>query len=137
MLWSDPFSLMASQVSRPVGFTPATDVAVGEQDLVLTMDLPGFTAQDLSLDLQNDHLIVRGERRRPEVSEGTRWVHVERPAGSFERRIRIPQGVDAASVTADLVDGVLSLIIPKPERMMAKSIRINTNDQPAISVSTD
>jgi HSP20 family protein len=101
------------------------------------MDLPGFSAQDLSLDLQNDHLIVRGERRRPEVSDGTRWVHVERPAGSFERRIRIPQGVDASSVTADLVNGVLSLIIPKPERMMAKSIRINTSDQPAISVSAD
>ncbi len=68
---------------------------------------------------------MRGERRRPEVTNGTSYVHVERPFGSFERRITVPGGVDPDRITASLHDGVLSLIVPKPERLKPKAIAID------------
>jgi HSP20 family protein len=75
--------------------------------------------------VEDRYLTVRGERRRPQVAQGTSYVHVERPAGAFERRITVPAGVDPDRVTASLHDGVLSLIVPKPERLKPKAIAID------------
>ncbi len=125
MLWRDPLALMTSQLNRPSVFVPALDVAVSEDDVVLTMDVPGFKSDELSIEVEDRYLTVRGERRRPQVAQGTSYVHVERPAGAFERRITVPAGVDPDRVTASLHDGVLSLIVPKPERLKPKAIAID------------
>ena len=121
----DPFGTMFGSVGR-AGFFPAVDVTVGEHDLVLTMDLPGFTTDDVQIELLDDHLVLRGERKRPQVAEGSRWALTERPFGSFERRIRLPQGVDPDAVTASMDNGVLSLIVPKPEVLKPRTIAIGS-----------
>jgi HSP20 family protein len=126
MLWSDPFAPLMSQLTRPAAFMPAADVAVSGDDLVLTMDVPGLSSEDLSIEVQDTQLVVRGERKRPEVAEGTSYAHAERPFGAFERRIQVPAGIDADHITASLDNGVLSLIVPKPERMKPKTIQIGT-----------
>jgi HSP20 family protein len=116
-------------------FTPATafaapaDVTVGEGDLLLTMDLPGLTADDLEIELLDGYLSVRGERRRPEVGEGKTFAHSERPFGRFERRFKVPEGVEPDSILARMDNGVLSLIVPKPERLKPKTIAIGTGEQ--------
>src|SRR3954453_15961574 len=115
MLLSDPFASFFAPSGRTVGFIPPADVCVSEQDLVMTLDLPGFRADDIGLELIDGHLVVRGERRRPEVTTGTTWVHSERAFGRFERRVKLPDGVDPDRITATMADGVLSLIVPKPE----------------------
>ena len=129
MLWRDPFSLVTSQLARPSVLVPALDVAVSEDDLVLTMDVPGFTSEELSIEVEDRYLTVRGERRRPQASEGTSYVHVERPFGAFERRITVPGGVDPERITASLHGGVLSLIVPKPERLKPRAIAIDGGTQ--------
>jgi HSP20 family protein len=125
MLWRDPFALMTSQLNRPSVLMPALDVAVSEDDVVITMDVPGFRSDELSIEVEDRFLTVRGERKRPQAAEGTSYVHVERPFGSFERRITIPGGADPDRITASLHDGVLSLIVPKPERLKPKAIAID------------
>ena len=114
-------------LTRPFGqsgFVPSADIVVGENDLVLTLDVPGFTADDLEISLVGRELVIRGTRRPPELAEGTAWAHRERAFGAFERRIRLPDGIDAETVTANVENGVLSLIVPKPERMKPKTITI-------------
>ncbi len=123
MLWTDPFASFSAQANR-AAFVPAADVTVSDGDMVLTMDLPGLTAADLGIELVDGYLTVRGERKRPEVSEGSRWAHTERTFGRFERRIKLPDGVDPDKVTASMDNGVLLLIIPKPERMIPRTITI-------------
>src|SRR3712207_3033533 len=113
MLLSDPFTPLLSQLTR-AAFMPPADVTVGEGDLQLTMDLPGLTPDDVSIELLDGSIVVRGERRRPEVAEGVQWVHSERPFGRFERQITIPDGVDGDRISATMTDGVLSLVVPKP-----------------------
>jgi HSP20 family protein len=122
----DPF---APLFTRSSAFATPADVIVGEKDVLLTMDLPGLTADDLEIELLGDQLSVRGERGRPEVGEGKTFAHTERPFGRFERRFRVPEGTDPDSILARMDDGVLSLIVPKPERLKPKTIAIGTSEQ--------
>jgi HSP20 family protein len=122
----DPFTPL---FTRSSAFPAPADVIVGESDLVLTMDLPGLTADELEIELLGDQLSVRGERRRSDVGEGKAFAHAERPFGRFERRFRVPDGVDPDSILARMEHGVLSLIVPKPERLKPKTIAIGTSEQ--------
>ena len=117
MLWNDPFAPLLAPFERAAVFVPAADVAVGDGDVVLTMDLPGVRADDLEIELLDGYLTVRGERKRPEVGENTTWAHAERSFGAFERRIRLPDNIDADAITASMDHGVLSLIVPKPQKL--------------------
>jgi len=136
LLWTDPFAPFFAQIPRSAAFLPPADVTVSEGDLVLTLDLPGLTADDVSIELADGFLSVRGERKRPQTAEGTSWVHAERPFGAFERRIAVPKGVDADGVTATMDNGVLSLIVPKPERLKPKTIAIAPGDQAQLEAAT-
>jgi HSP20 family protein len=127
-LMFDPFSPLLANHARG-GFVAPADVTVGESDLVLTMDLPGLTADDLEIELLGGWLFVRGERRRPEVGKGKTFAHTERPFGRFERRFQVPEGVDPDTILARMDNGVLSLIVPKPERLKPKSITIGTGSE--------
>ena len=122
----DPFTPLVTQLGRTAAFLPPADVTVSQGDLVLTMDLPGLTAEDVELELVDGYLMVRGARKRPEVTDGTVFAHSERAFGRFERRVKVPDGVDADAITASMDNGVLSLIIPKPERLKPKSIAIGS-----------
>ena len=122
----DPFTPL---FTRGSAYSAPADVIVGEGDLLLTMDLPGLTADDLEIELLGGYLSVRGERRRPEVGEGRSFAHTERPFGRFERRFKVPDGVDPDTIMARMDNGVLSLIVPKPERLKPKTIAIGTGEQ--------
>ena len=129
MLLTDPFAPFFAQVPRATTFLAPADVTVSEGDLVLTLDLPGLTADDLSIELVDGVLTVRGERKRPELPDGTSWLHAERAFGAFERRIAVPKGVDPEAIMASMDNGVLSLIVPKPERLKPKTIAIGTGSE--------
>jgi HSP20 family protein len=129
MLWNDLFTPLVTQFTRTAAFLPSADVTVSDGDMVVTMDLPGFKAEDVSIELLDGYLTVRGERTRPELAEGSRLVHGERAYGQFERRINVPEGVDPDAVTASMNDGVLSVIVPKPERLQPKAIAIGSGTE--------
>jgi len=124
LLWTDPFTSFSAHAPRTATFLPPADITVSEGDLVLTLDLPGLTADDVSIELADGFLTVHGERKRPQLAEGTSWVHSERAFGSFARRVAVPKGVDADAIMASMDNGVLSLIVPKPERLKPKTIEI-------------
>jgi HSP20 family protein len=92
------------------------------------MDVPGLNADTLEIELENDVLTVRGERPFPYATEdGDRSVRrIERRFGKFERSLRVPRGLDPDSVEASLVDGVLTLRIPKPESQKPRKVQIKT-----------
>jgi HSP20 family protein len=124
----DPFSSVFPSFGR-VGFLPPADVAVSDDDMVLTVDVPGIDPSELEVEMVDGQLVVRGERKRPEASGGTRWSLTERPFGKFERRIELPTGVDPDAITASVDHGVLSLIVPKPEAKKPKTIGIGEGAQ--------
>ena len=125
MLLFDHFAPLDSTVGQARALAPV-DVSISERDVVLTMDLPGMTADDIDIQFLDGELIVRGERTRASVGEGSRWTHAERPFGAFERRIQLPRGIEPDAITASMDRGVLSLIVPKPERMRPRRLEIGS-----------
>jgi HSP20 family protein len=128
MLWTDTFTPYSTQFER-ASFLPAADVTVSDSDLVLTMDVPGLTVDDLEIEVAGSTLSVRGERKPPQLADGTRLARSERTFGRFERQVQLPDGVDPDAVTATIADGVLSLIVPKPQRMIPKTIAIGAGSE--------
>jgi HSP20 family molecular chaperone IbpA len=82
------------------------------------------TADDVTIEIADDQLVVRGERSVPEAHDGTRYVHRERAFGAFERHLTLPAAVDPDTITAAMEHGVLSLLIAKPERPAPQRIAI-------------
>ena len=129
MLWTEPFAPLLTQLNRSAAFVPAADLSVSERDIVLTVDLPGLTADDLSIDVRGGELTVRAERKRPQGDEGASYVYALRPFGVFEHRIQIPKDVDPDTITASMQNGVLSLIVPKPEPVKPKKIAVGSKHE--------
>ncbi len=126
MLWTAP---LMTQLTRSAAFLPAADLAVSDSDFVLTLDLPGLTAEDLSIEVRDNELIVRGEREPRKAGDGMSYVYAQRPFGSFEHRVALPKGVDADRITANMENGVLSLIVPKPEPIKPRKIEIGSRSE--------
>jgi HSP20 family protein len=108
------------------GFFPLADVLVTDEDVRVYIDLPGVSRDDLEIELENDVLTVRGDRPFPYQSddEGRASQRIERGFGKFERVLRVPRGLDPASIDASLGNGVLTLRIPKPEPLKPHRIEI-------------
>ena len=106
-------------------FVPAADVLVTDDEVTVHMDLPGLSADHLEIELVDDVLTVRGERTYPYAAEEAQaWQRVERGFGRFERSLRVPSSLDPEAVAAELVDGVLTIRIPKPEAVKPRRVEI-------------
>ena len=124
MLAFDPLAPFDTVFGRSAAFIPPVDVTMSKSDLVITMDVPGLAPESLDIEVVDGNLLVRGERPRPALAGDASWSHAERACGRFERRIRLPQGVDSDRITANFEHGVLSLVVPKPDRMKPRRIAI-------------
>ena len=92
-----------------------------------TFELPGLKKEDVSIDLQNNHLVVAGETKwSQENKDENGWVVKERRRGKFSRTIPLPQGTKAEDIKASMENGVLTVTFPKvtPEEA-AKKITIS------------
>ena len=96
------------------GWVPPVDLAEIEDRYILTVELPGLTREDVQLQFNEQVLTVRGKRRGPEQCP-ERYQQLERGQGPFSRSFRFAVPVKGDDITADLVDGVLIILIPKAE----------------------
>jgi HSP20 family protein len=102
----------------PAACAPPLDVHETAEALIVSAEVPGLAEQDVEVSLEGDVLTLKGGKRSETgeagaAREGTRWL--ERWSGSFERRLALPGPVDAERVRATLRDGVLEVVLPKPE----------------------
>ena len=102
-----------------------TDVTDEGDHYLLEADLPGFEKKDITLDIQNDTLIVRAERKSKveEKDKKDKVIRMERSYGSYTRSFDI-SGVDADKIKAKYVDGVLRLTLPKLEQRLPEGRRL-------------
>jgi HSP20 family protein len=109
--------------SPPVGIEETRDA------LVLTAELPGVAAEELEIQLENNVLTIRGEKRaaRTEDAEAGRYHLWERSHGSFARAFTLPAGVRSEAITAGLDNGVLRVELPKLPEARTRRIPVNGN----------
>lgn len=108
-------------------FRPQVDIAGNEKNYEITLDVPGMTQENLSIEVQGDSLIVRGEKQESSENKDKQFYRVERSYGTFQRTLALPNDANAEEIRANLKDGVLALTIPrKPvEGKEVKRIAIN------------
>jgi HSP20 family protein len=114
-----------------LGFFPAADIIVTDDDVTVYMDVPGLTSAQIEIELEHDVLTVRGERPYPygdDQEAGRTWRRIERAFGRFERGIRVPRGLDPDAVEAALHDGVLNVRMPKPQPLRPHRIEVRAGE---------
>lgn len=106
---------------------PAIEFAENEKDYSVTAELPGMDEGDIDLTIADGVLTLSGEKKeeRERNEKGLRLS--ERRYGSFERRFALPADANEANVSATFKRGVLSISIPKDEKIQARSRKIEIN----------
>ena len=107
----------------PSGWTPPMDVLETGDQYVITAELPGLKRSDLDIQVHDDRVTISGARRES-AQPYEQYHRVERGHGSFRRTFQLPKPVDSESVTADLRDGVLTVVCPKATDQSARRIRV-------------
>jgi len=97
-------------------WSPHIEVRQREGKLVVSADLPGVKKDDVKVEVNDDGIVLQGERRDERTSNESGYYHSERSYGSFYRVIPLPEGADAQSATASFREGVLEIEVPVPEQ---------------------
>jgi HSP20 family protein len=101
-------------------FLPPVDVYTKGADLIVHVELPGVRPErDVHVQIQDGELVIRGERRQQEKVKEEAYYRMEAAYGAFERRIPITERIDPKVVTAEYVDGVLVVTVPRAAKEIA------------------
>lgn len=105
---------------------PAVDVRETADELIVEAELPGMTAENVDVRVENGVLTISGEKRQEveEGKEGSSYHLVERRYGRFERSFTLPGSVNADGVKARFAGGVLTVTLPKAEAAKPRRIEI-------------
>lgn len=104
---------------------PAVNITENDDRYVVHAELPGIKADDIELQVDGRKLTISGERNIRSEDKGARYHRREREAGRFSRVIGLPGDVDADSVDAKMVNGVLMVQIPKSAAAKPKRITVH------------
>ncbi len=115
-----------SEASRLGEFTPRVDVRETDEELIVTVELPGLEEKDFEVLLEDDVLTIKGEKRTEHEEQREGYRHVESSSGSFRRAIPLPSEIDADAVKATYKQGVVTVVLPKlPEaRRQARTVPV-------------
>jgi HSP20 family protein len=92
---------------------------------VIKAELPGMDKKDISIDLKDRVLTLKGERSHDNEVKEDRYYRKERAYGKFERTFTLPVGLNHNDIKADYKDGLLKIDIPKPEEEKPKQITVH------------
>ncbi len=107
-------------------FSPILETAWGESTLHLRAILPGVTQQDLKVSVQNNQLILEGERKAPETFKN--HANAQLAYGKFYAAVTLPNGLNVDKLNARLQDGILDIQIPVSEQMKPRQIQIQSGE---------
>jgi HSP20 family protein len=105
---------MADAVATAL-ITPQINVSETDNEIRVTAELPGVDLDDLEVDVMDDMLVIRGEKRLERNDEDENYHFVERAYGSFQRTVQLPFAADPDQVQASFENGVLRVTVPKSE----------------------
>jgi len=121
--WADPAWTRERPRHRARAAWPPTNVFETKEAFVVKAEVPGLAQGDVSVSMEDDALVVRGERKG-EVRDGYK-VHLrERASIAFTRKLPLPGRVDAEGVTATLENGVLTITLPKAREALPRQISV-------------
>ncbi len=136
---SNPFAMLQQEMDRLLdGFSrnfagrpspalmPSMDLSETDGEIELTAELPGMEEKDVQLNVVDNLLTIRGEKKSEREEKDKDYHLVERNFGSFARTVELPPGVNVDNIKAVMSKGVLKVTVPKPAPAQAKKIDVKT-----------
>jgi len=106
-------------------WNPNVDIYDEDDKLVIKAELPGLDKKDVSVDVKDRILTLKGERKNEHEVKEERYFRREMSYGRFERSFVLPADVDPDKIKADFKDGLLTIEVPKPEERKPKKIAVH------------
>lgn len=136
---SNPFSALQQEIDRLFeGFSrgfpdfsgreliPNMDVSETDKEIEITAELPGLEEKDIQLNVSDNVLTIRGEKKNEREESEKDYHLVERSYGSFTRAVQLPEGVNIDNIKAVMSKGVLKVTVPKPAPTQSKKIDVKS-----------
>ena len=105
---------------------PAIDVTETDGVIEITAELPGLEDKDVQINVTDNLLTIRGEKKNEREEKNKDYHLVERSYGSFSRSVELPSGVKAEDISAEIANGVLKVTVTKPAPKQTKQIEIKS-----------
>ncbi|QEG20863.1 Hsp20/alpha crystallin family protein [Mariniblastus fucicola] len=115
------------QTSQGCKLIPPANVTESDTGFSLVMELPGVSADDVSIEMKENLLVVHGKKVVDKPGEGQRLAKSERRGGAFARKFEFASQIDADGISAEFKDGLLSIELPKSEKVLPRKIEIRTS----------
>lgn len=108
-------------------WVPVVDVVESDTGVRLRAELPGLANDDVDITVENNQLVLQGEKKFGHEAEEGHYRRVESRYGSFFRRFSLPATVDQENIDAEFKSGVLEIFLPKLEEAKPKKISVRVS----------
>lgn len=108
-------------------YSVPTDIFHMDDRLVIRMDLPGVSPDDVEVTFQENTLLVNGKRNFPYDAQSVRFARRGAFYGDFTQKVTLGKGLDVDKISASYDNGVLELSIPYTEEVQPRKIEIDVN----------
>ena len=112
------------RLDAPTQWIPRVDIKETPAEVTYFCEVPGFKEQNLEVEIAGNFLTIRGHRELEELEEKASYVHVERRRGNFYRQFPLPVGLKTDKVSALYKDGVLTVTVPREEKLMPHKVSV-------------
>ncbi|MBM9616602.1 Hsp20/alpha crystallin family protein [Desulfobulbus rhabdoformis] len=92
---------------------PKVDLSGADNQYQLTVEIPGVEEKDISVDVRQNTMTIRGEKRQEKEEKEKNHYRIERSYGAFQRILSLPEDVDQDSIKAAFKNGVLTITMPR------------------------
>ena len=123
--WASPDTWLAQVASQAGNWTPAIDAFQRGNEFVIRADVPGMNRHDLSVEVGDNAITIRGERKHEDNEERDGVFWSERSYGSFCRVVPIPPGTIGESAKAIFTNGVLEIVLSAPSQEARRGRKID------------
>ena len=106
-------------------WSPSVDIHEVDDGLMLIAELPGVSRENLQIDIKENILTLKGERRRDMNVKEENYYRMERYHGPFNRTFTLPDPIESGKVTASLTDGLLEIRLPKMKEKESEPITVS------------
>ena len=108
-------------------FRADINIASNDRQYTITLEVPGLTQDDLSIELQDRVLVIRGIKQQEQEEKDQHYYRKERRFGSFQRVLAVPDDADVDDIHASMDKGVLKIDIPRKAIDQSNIKKININ----------
>ncbi len=102
----------------------AIDLCHTEKEIIIQSAVAGIKAEDISISVEKDVLIIKGSRVRPEQNKNCNYFIEECYWGNFSRKIIITEDIDPSRIDASMKDGILTIKVPKVIKDLKEPIKV-------------